>query len=51
MTVLPGHAVWDVLDLERTRKLLAREPYTLDPRSQAVVWRLATIVAADMPSE
>jgi hypothetical protein len=46
---LGGHVIWDVLDRRRTMRLLSRELYTLDPRSQSTIWRLATVLGADMP--
>ena len=47
---LPDHPVWDVVDRALTERLIAREAYRLDPRSQVTIWRLATVLAADSAS-
>lgn len=51
LSSLDGHVAWDVLDRKRTMKLLTRDLYTLDPRSQSTIWRLATVLCADLPLE
>lgn len=41
-----GHPAWEVLDGERVKALLSRDPGTLDEMSRLYVWRLATVFAA-----
>ncbi len=43
-----SHVVWDVLDRRRTSRLLSRDPHTLDPRSQRMIWRLASVMAPEL---
>lgn len=42
----PEHPAWGVLDGERVRALLTRDPGTLDEMSRLYVWRLATVFGA-----
>lgn len=44
VATLPHHPAWHVLDRERTRTLVAREPEALDEMSRAYVWRIATVL-------
>ncbi|CAA9490663.1 MAG: hypothetical protein AVDCRST_MAG69-1328 [uncultured Solirubrobacteraceae bacterium] len=37
------HPAWPLLDADRVRSLLERDPSTLDAMSQAYTWRLATV--------
>jgi hypothetical protein len=43
----PGHAAWEVLDRDRVRELMAKEPRELAPHrdrtSRYQIWRLATL--------
>ncbi len=39
----PGHAAWRVLDADRVRALLSRDPASLDGMSRYHVWRAATV--------
>ena len=45
--MLPDHVIWEVLDRRRTRRLVDRDPYKLDPRSQVTLWRVATVLSPD----
>jgi hypothetical protein len=40
----PDHVAWQVLDRDRTARLLAREPGRLDTMSRYYVWRIATVL-------
>lgn len=51
LSALDNHVVWEVLDRRRTHRLLTRDPRTLDPRSQRMIWRLASVIAAEIPDD
>jgi hypothetical protein len=40
----PDHVAWQVLDRDRTARLLARDPAGLDTMSRYYVWRIATVL-------